>query len=118
MKIPKPSQADKDYFKSIVPDDPRVEVKPMFGNVAAFVNGNMFMGLFGPDVGIRLSEEGREELLAVDGAGSFGPPDRPMKEYVSMPIEWRDESRATDEWVARALDHTSAMPPKRKKSTK
>ena len=30
MKIPKPSEEDKDYFGSIVPDDPRVEVKPMW----------------------------------------------------------------------------------------
>jgi len=35
-----------------VPDDRDVEVKLMFGrSLGAFVNGNMFMGLFGPDVG-------------------------------------------------------------------
>ena len=62
MKIPKPTHADKEYFRSIVPDDPRVEVKPMFGNVAAFVNGNMFMGLFGPDVGVRLGEDERVDM--------------------------------------------------------
>ena len=115
MKIPKPSEEDKEYFRSIVPDDPRVEVKPMFGNVAAFVNGNMFMGLFGPAIGVRLDESSRAELDAVDGAGPFGPEDRPMKEYVSMPVAWRDEPDATDEWVSRALDHTAAMPPKKKK---
>jgi len=27
----------------------------MFGNLGAFVNGNMFMGLFGADVGVKLS---------------------------------------------------------------
>ena len=115
MKIPKPSQADKDYFESIVPDAPGVEIKPMFGNVAAFVNGNMFMGLFGSDVGIRLAEPDRDTLRTVDGAKPFGPDGRPMKEYVAMPIEWRDDSDATDTWVNRALDHTAAMPPKKKK---
>lgn len=118
MKIPKPSDADKEYFRSIVPEDPRVEVKPMFGNVAAFVNGNMFMGLFGPDVGIRLGEENRQGLMDIEGAGSFGPEERPMREYVSMPIEWRDDAEATGEWVARALEHTAAMPPKKKKAKK
>ena len=34
----------------------RVQVTPMFGNVAAFVNGNMFMGVFGADIGVKLSE--------------------------------------------------------------
>ncbi len=115
MKIPKPSDADKDYFRSIVPDDPRVVVKPMFGNVAAFVNGNMFIGLFGSDVGVRLAEQDRSVLMDIEGAGTFGPPERPMREYVSMPIEWRDDTTAADEWVAKALEHTAAMPPKKKK---
>ena len=28
----------------------------MFGNLGAFVNGNMFMGLFGSQVGVKLAE--------------------------------------------------------------
>ena len=51
MKIPKPTEADRERFTSLVPDAPGVEVKPMFGNLGAFVNGNMFMGLFGPRSG-------------------------------------------------------------------
>ncbi|MDH5521669.1 MAG: TfoX/Sxy family protein, partial [Acidimicrobiia bacterium] len=47
MQVPKPTDADRERFRSLVPEDPRVEVKPMFGNLGAFVNGNMFMGLFG-----------------------------------------------------------------------
>ena len=43
MEILKPTNADKENFRSVVPDDPRAEVKAMFGNLAAFVNGNMFM---------------------------------------------------------------------------
>ena len=115
MKIPKPSEEDKEYFRSIVPDDPRVEVKPMFGNVAAFVNGNMFMGLFGPDIGLRLGDDERSELGAIDGSGPFGPEDRPMGQYVSMPAAWRQEPDRTETWVMRSLDHVGAMPPKKKK---
>ena len=46
MQIPKPTDADRDRFRALVPDEPGVETKPMFGNLGAFVNGNMFMGLF------------------------------------------------------------------------
>lgn len=118
MKIPKPSDADKAYFRSVVPDDPRVEIKPMFGNVAAFVNGNMFMGLFGPDIGLRLGDDDRQRLLDLEGSGAFGPPERPMREYVSMPMAWRDDTEAAGEWVATALEHTAEMPPKVKKKGK
>ena len=112
MEIPKPSDDDKEYFRSIVADLPGVEVKPMFGNLAAFVNGNMFCGLFGSAVGLRLPDDARDELLATPGAAPFGPEDRPMKEYAAMPLAWRDDAPLTDEWVARALDHVSSMPRK------
>lgn len=112
MKMPKPSEEDKDYFRSIVPDHPAVEIKPMFGNVAAFVNGNMFMGLFGPAIGLRLTESQRGELLTVAGSGPFGPEERPMKEYVSLPPSWRSESNKTATWVEKALDHTATLSPK------
>ncbi len=117
MKIPKPTAAQKQRFTELVPDGPGIEVKPMFGNVAGFVNGNMFMGLFGADIGVRLDEDARHELLADEGAGAFGPEDRPMKEYVTLPATWIDTDTAhADEWIERALAHVAAMPPKVKKA--
>ena len=56
MKIPKPTDTDRQRFTALVPDEPGVDVKPMFGNLGAFVNGNMFMGLFGSDVGVKLPD--------------------------------------------------------------
>ncbi len=118
MEIAKPTDADRAWFHSLVPDDPRVEAKPMFGNLGAFVNGNMFMGLFGPDVGLRLDPAGREQLGAVEGSAPFGPAERPMREYVAVPRAWRDDPEKADPWVGRALEHTAGMPPKRPKRRK
>jgi hypothetical protein len=111
MQIPKPSEADKALFRSIVPDDPRVEVKPMFGNLGAFVNGNMFMGLFGSDIGVKLSPADASTLLGLDGAGPFGPAERPMGGYVSLPVSFRAAPEGAD-WIARALEHVGALPAK------
>jgi hypothetical protein len=111
MEIPKPSDADKAYFRSLVPEGPGVQVKPMFGNLGAFVNGNMFMGLFGPDVGVRLAPDDAADLLGVDGAGPFGPTERPMGGYVSLPPSMHGTPEATT-WVGRALAFVGAMPPK------
>jgi TfoX/Sxy family transcriptional regulator of competence genes len=111
MKMPRPSDDDRARFHALVPDGAGVEVKPMFGNLGAFVNGNMFMGLFGSDVGLKLPEAQQHELLAVPGAGPFGPAERPMSGYVAIPAEWSpDDARP---WVDRALAHIAALPPKR-----
>ena len=117
MEMPKPTAADLERFRSIVPDDPRVEVKPMFGNLGAFVQGNMFMGLFGSSIGLKLPASEAEALLAVDGAGPFGPAERPMGTYVSMPpaIVGTPEG---DRWVAASLAYVGAMPPKAPKPKK
>ncbi len=56
MEMPKASDADKAHFRSLVPELHEVVIKPMFGNLGAFVNGNMFAGLFGPTIGVKLSE--------------------------------------------------------------
>ena len=99
MQIPKATEADRDYFRSLLPADPAVEVKPMFGNLGAFVHGNMFAGLFGPDVGVRLAEEARAELAAIEGVGPFGPEGRPMGGYLSLPAGWRAMPSTGAAWV-------------------
>jgi len=118
MEIPKPTDDDKAVFHSLVPDRTDVVVKPMFGNLGAYVNGNMFMGLFGPSIGIKLPEPDRAALLSVDGAGPFGPPERPMGGYVSLPPGWRKPTMHTADWVNRSLEFTAALPPKAPKKAK
>jgi len=116
MEMPKPTDADKEHFRALVPDAPGVAVKPMFGNLGGFVNGNMFMGLFGSSVGVKLADEDRETLLAVDGAGPFGPIERPMGAYVSLPPDWTEEQAS--EWIDKSLAFVGAMPPKKAKPKK
>jgi TfoX/Sxy family transcriptional regulator of competence genes len=101
-----------------MPDDPGVEVKPMFGNLGAFVNGNMFAGLFGSAVGVRVGAADRAVLESTAGAGPFGPSQRPMKDYVGLPPAWADDRDTAARWVAAAYAHVSAMPTKKTKSTR
>ena len=100
MEIPKPSEDDKQFFRSILPEDPEVEVKPMFGNLGAFVHGNMFAGLFGSAVGVRLAGPDAAELSAVGGTGPFGPAERPMGGYLSLPPGMAPDLAA--QWVEKA----------------
>ncbi len=116
MQMPKHTDEDKARFRSLVPDGPGVEVKPMFGSLGAFVNGNMFAGLFGTDVGVKLDEESLAELGAVEGSGPFGPAGRPMGGYLALPASFTDEQAS--EWVGRARDHVATLPPKEKKPKK
>jgi TfoX/Sxy family transcriptional regulator of competence genes len=112
VEIPKPTEQDKAAFRALVPDRPDVVIKPMFGNLGAYVNGNMFMGTFGGSIGVKLSEADRERLMAEDGAGPFGPPERPMGGYVTLPGAWAKRSKQAAEWADRSLAHVAALPQK------
>lgn len=114
--MPKPTDGDLAHFRSLVPDEAGVEVKPMFGQLGAFVNGNMFMGLFGGDVGLKLGESEQAELLAKPGGGPFGPAGRPMGGWATLPAGWTtDEAKP---WVDAALAHIATLPPKKPKAAK
>ena len=113
MKMPKHNDADKARFRELVPEGPGVEVKPMFGSVGAFVNGNMFAGLFGTDVGVKLDDDVREELAGIDGSGPFGPEERPMGGYLSLPERFSDDEARV--WMERARDYVATLPPKARK---
>ena len=119
MQIPRPSPETEQLFRSVVPDAPDVVVRPMFANVAAFVNGNMFAGLFGDQVGVRLPDAAmRDELLAVDGSGPYGPAERPMGGYVALPEAWKSDPDLLRNWIGVALEQVRLMPPKTPKTPK
>jgi TfoX/Sxy family transcriptional regulator of competence genes len=110
MQMPKPTDADRDRFHALVPETPDVETKPMFGNLGAFANGNMFMGLFGSNIGVKLAEADRAKLAAQPGAGPFGPAERPMSGYLTLPADWTTRKAAP--WIAKAHAAAAALPPK------
>jgi len=116
VKIPRPEPESVRLFKSLVPDNPTVTVRPMFGNISAFVNGNMFFGLFGNDLFVRLSPQDLAALLNENGAFNLEPmKGKPMKDYVVMPRSWRGEPETVRDWVSKALAWSSKLPAKKAK---
>ena len=118
MKMPRPSEGAKAAFAKLVPDEPAVQLKPMFGQLSAFVNGNMFCGIFGEELMVRLPED---EIAKVKKQGwrDFEPmAGHKMGGYVIVPGDWRAKSPAA--LIKRALEETRKMPAKtsKKKATK
>lgn len=110
---PKSAVEDKTAFRRLVPDDERVTTRPMFGSVAAFANGYMFMGLFGAELFVRLPEADRATRLAVGWHNLEPMPGKPMREYVVIPGDWRTDDEEVHEFGALALDYVLGLPPKK-----
>src|SRR5216684_3809578 len=116
LKIPRPDKESMDLFQSLIPKDDRVTVRPMFGNISAFVNGNMFFGVFGNDLFVRLSSEDQLELLKNKGSSMLEPmKGKPMKDYVVLPKTWRAMPKTLRSWISKSLEWSSKLPPKKAK---
>lgn len=122
MEMPKASEQDKERFRRVVPDHPDVVVKPMFGNLGAFINGNMFAGLFGSTIGVKLSAEDKELLESSERTVPFGPAERPMGGYTGLPEVWNEEGDGDDTraraWAEKALAYIATLPPKPAKTSR
>ena len=115
-KIPHSSKESEALLRSLMPESKEVVFRPMFGNLSAFVRGNMFMGVYGDDLFVRLPDSDRAELLMFEGASVFEPmKGRKMKEYVVVPKSWQRDPAKVKPWVTKSLDWSSRKPAKPKK---
>jgi len=94
--------------------------KPMFGSPVYFVNNNMWTGVKGEKVFLRLPEEGRAAIQSeYDEVRPFEPrPDFIMKEYVEIPDSLLTEDAFIHKWLDISYGFVKTLPEKVKKSKK
>ena len=106
-------------FENAMKDFPMVETRKMFGYPAAFVNGNMFTGLFHEEMFLRLSDDDRAAIRKEYGTPLFEPmPGRPMRGYVLIPKYVRNSSKLLRMWLTKGMEYTKSLPPKVKRGQK
>jgi len=117
IKVPKDHHP---LFMQALPKDKRVTTMPMFGGICAVVNGNMFGGLFGRSIVVRLDDAGVRDALELDGAAPFDPMGRGVaaSDKIMMPESAMDDTAEMRTWLQRALESTAKLPHKAKAKPK
>jgi TfoX/Sxy family transcriptional regulator of competence genes len=110
MKMPRPSEEAKSAFARVVPDEPAVTLKPMFGQMSGFVNGNMFIGIWGDELVLRLPDDEIEKVKKQGGRDFEPMAGHKMSGYVLFGGEWK--SRPPQALIKRALEEARKMPAK------
>src|ERR1700730_1964501 len=90
-------------FAELVPRDPAVTQKKMFGWPCCFVNGNLAAGLQKENMIFRLSDADRTAM-----------PRRQMKGYAILTDPIRRERKELKRWIERSLVFTLSLPAKHK----
>lgn len=94
-------------LRELVGDDAGVELRPMFGTLAALVDGHVFAVALGEQIGVKLGGEALAELDALPGSGVLTMGNRQMKAYRSLPAGMPSGDRRA--WLDRARDHVAGQ---------
>ena len=113
MKLPAADPRAVARFEALLIGVSQVELRPMFGQPAAFRNGHLFAGVFGDQVFLRLAESDRTAADRIPGVVPFAPmAGRPMKEYRVFPSSAFPTAADGRRWAQKALGFALSLPPK------
>jgi TfoX/Sxy family transcriptional regulator of competence genes len=113
MKMPAASPEAAKRLEALLSGDPRVQLRKMFGQPAAFANGNLCVGTFGRELFVRLDEADVKVLSKTPGVRPFEPmPGRPMKQYLVVPPGVLGRPVEAKKWIQRSIEYALSLPPK------
>lgn len=97
--------------------DKNCDYRKMFGYPAFFVNGNMFVGVHGDKLFLRLSKNDVAEIRKdCKDVSDFEPmPGRAMNGYVVLPKSLYSDDKAFAKWLEKSIYYASTLPPKKEK---
>jgi TfoX/Sxy family transcriptional regulator of competence genes len=115
-KWQKPSEQTISVYQDVLSQLDGIEKRKMFGCPCAFVNGNMFFGVYQDQLFLRMDNEQREHFSQIFAIKPFSPMGKVMKAYISIPPEIVNEQKKLLTLVKNALINAQELPPKYKKT--
>ncbi|QCR20395.1 TfoX/Sxy family protein [Agrococcus sp. SGAir0287] len=90
-----------------------VDERRMFGGLAFLVHGHMAVCVSGQGgLMVRVRDDERDALLALDGAGEMVMSGRPSRTWLRVQGPVLDDDAVLAEWVERGLEVIDDLPPK------
>jgi TfoX/Sxy family transcriptional regulator of competence genes len=99
-------------IREVLGDDPGIDERKMFGGIAFLLDGNMFVGVTGDDLMVRVGPDAWADALGQPQAREMDFTGRSMKGYVYVSAEGTAEDEDLAAWVDRALAFVGSLPPK------
>ena len=116
MEFKKAPQELVDFINEKMKDK-NCDYKKMFGYPNYFFNGNMFVGVHGDKLFLRLSDSDIEIIMhECEDVAVFEPvAGHAMKGYVVLPKGMYSDDKVFAEWLEKSIKYVSSLPPKKSK---
>jgi TfoX/Sxy family transcriptional regulator of competence genes len=89
-----------------------VTERKMFGGLAVMVSGKLACGIVGPDLMLRLGDEGANSALEEPHVRPMDFTHRPRRSMVYVGPAGVETDQALRRWAEQAVDFASGLPPK------
>ena len=104
-----------DRIRTVLGPRRDISERRMFGGLAFLVNGNMFIGIAGADLMVRVGPDEHEKALSRPHARPMDFTGRPMKGYVYVAPAGVRTSKTLDKWIKAGLSFAQSLPAKKSK---
>lgn len=89
---------------------PGITEKKMFGGLAFFIDGNMFVGVAGHDLMVRVGPQAYADALARPHARAMDITGKPMKGYVMVAPPGHADATDLATWIELARSFAATLP--------
>ena len=101
-----------DRIRTLMPPDPGVSEKKMFGGLCFLLNGHMTCGIVGDKLMVRVGKENYEATLQLPHAAIMDFTGRPMKSMVYVEPAGIVANEQLAQWIERGCSYARSLPPK------
>jgi hypothetical protein len=105
-------EALADRVRELLAARSELSERKMFGGIGFMVGGNMAVGVMDEDLIVRLDPDDAAQALAEEGVREFDFTGRPMKGWVFVGPEAREDESAFAGWVEAGADFAASLPAK------
>lgn len=99
-------------IRDALEDRPDVSEKKMFGGLAFLLRGNMFVGVIGEELMVRVGPDAYDEAVRRPHARKMDFTGRPMKGFVYVGCEGFAADADLRRWVTRGVRFAGSLPAK------
>lgn len=101
-----------DRIRNLLPLDPAISERKMFGGLCFLLNGNMALGIVKEDLMVRVGPEAYQEALIETGVREMDFTGKPLKGMVYVGQEVLEADDDLFEWLQRGLSFAQTLPAK------
>ncbi len=98
--------------REVVAEQDGITERKMFGGLAFMLSGNMFCGIIGNELMLRVGPARYQEALDTPHVRPMDFTGRPMTGMVYVEAEGCRTDQALEAWISRALGFARSLPPK------